>query len=251
MVKEIFSIKNKIFVITGAGKGIGEFLANELSQYSAIVYGIDKNFPKRKTNRNYSTLKCDITNKSELEKSLKLILAKSKKIDVLINNAGITKPNKSKNDYSLIDWKNTLDVNLTGAFLSTQVFSKIMKKQQSGSIINITSINAELGFPENPAYVSSKGGLKMLTKSFAKDLGKYGVRVNSIGPGYFHTDMTKKSFQNKKSRILREKHTLLGRWGDVSDLIGPCIFLASEASGYVTGQDLYVDGGWIVNGLVE
>jgi len=115
----------------------------------------------------------------------------------------------------------------------------------------MTSINTELGFLNNPAYIASKGGLKMLTKSLAKDLGKYGIRVNNLGPGYFITDMTKNSYKNKKSRISRQNHTLLGRWGNVLDLVGPCIFLASDASAYITGQDLYVDGGWTANGLIE
>ena len=83
------------------------------------------------------------------------------------------------------------------------------------------------------------------------DLGKYGIRVNNLGPGYFVTDMTKNSYKSKKSRIVRQKHTLLGRWGNISELVGPCIFLSSNASEYVTGQDLYVDGGWITNGLLE
>ena len=126
-----------------------------------------------------------------------------------------------------------------------------MKKRRTGSIINVTSINAELGFPNNPAYVASKGGLKMLTKSLARDFGKYNIRVNNLGPGYIITDMTKSSYQNKKSRMTRQKHTLLGRWGVITDLVGPCIFLASDAAGYVTGQDIYVDGGWLANGLSE
>ena len=91
----------------------------------------------------------------------------------------------------------------------------------------------------------------MLTKSLAKDYGKYGIRVNNLGPGYIKTDMTQKSFKNKKTRISREKQTLLGKWGEISDLLGPCIFLASDASRYVTGQDIYVDGGWLANGLVD
>jgi NAD(P)-dependent dehydrogenase (short-subunit alcohol dehydrogenase family) len=201
--------------------------------------------------KNYFEKKCDITNKIQLENLFKNISKNEKKIDVLINNAGITMPNNSSNEYSLENWKKTLDVNLTGSFLCSQIIGKIMKKQRSGSIINMTSINAELGFPNNPAYVASKGGLKMLTKSLAKDLGKYGIRVNNLGPGYFVTDMTKKSYENKKSRIIRQKHTLLDRWGTVSDLVGPFIFLASDASAYVTGQDLYVDGGWLSNGLIE
>ena len=91
----------------------------------------------------------------------------------------------------------------------------------------------------------------MLTKSLARDFGKYGIRVNNLGPGYIVTEMTKKSYQNKKSRMIKQRHTLLGRWGDLTDLIGPCVFLASDASGYVTGQDIYVDGGWLANGLLE
>ena len=250
-MKDIFSVKNKIIVITGAGKGIGFLLANELSKRSAVIYAIDKTFPKKNKTNNYFQKICDITNKTRLENVCKNIFNNNKRIDVLINNAGITLPNNSSRDYSLDNWKKTLDVNLTGSFLCAQVFGKIMKKQRSGSIINITSINAELGFPNNPAYVASKGGLKMLTKSLAKDLGKYGIRVNNLGPGYFVTDMTKNSYKSKKSRIVRQKHTLLGRWGNISELVGPCIFLSSNASEYVTGQDLYVDGGWITNGLLE
>ena len=250
-MKDIFSVKNKVIIITGAGKGIGSILADELLKRSAIVYAIDKFFPKSDQKKNYFEKKCDITNKIQLENLFKNISKNEKKIDVLINNAGITMPNNSSNEYSLENWKKTLDVNLTGSFLCSQIIGKIMKKQRSGSIINMTSINAELGFPNNPAYVASKGGLKMLTKSLAKDLGKYGIRVNNLGPGYFVTDMTKKSYENKKSRIIRQKHTLLDRWGTVSDLVGPCIFLSSNASDYVTGQDLYVDGGWTTNGLIE
>ena len=250
-MKDFFCIKNKVFVITGAGNGIGYFLANELLKRSSIVFAIDKTFSRIIKKKNYFAIKCDITNQTQLETACKKITTKKKKIDVLINNAGITLPNMSTNNYSLVNWKKTLDVNLTGAFLCSQIFGKIMKRQRSGSIINITSINAELGFPNNPAYIASKGGLKMLTKSLAKDLGKYGIRVNNLGPGYFVTNMTKISYENKKSRIARQRHTLLNRWGNVTDLVGPCIFLSSNASEYVTGQDLYVDGGWTVNGLIE
>jgi len=124
-----------------------------------------------------------------------------------------------------------------------------MKKNKSGSIINITSLNAELAFPNNPAYVASKGGLKMLSKALARDWGIYGIRVNNLGPGYIKTDMTEASFNNKTTRKEREERTMLGRWGEVDDLIGPCVFLASDASEYITGQDIYIDGGWLGKGL--
>ena len=91
----------------------------------------------------------------------------------------------------------------------------------------------------------------MLTKALAKDWGKFGIRVNNLGPGYIKTDMTIKRYQNKITRKQREERTLLGRWGEIDDLVGPCIFLASDASKYITGADLYVDGGWLANGLSE
>jgi len=108
-----------------------------------------------------------------------------------------------------------------------------------------------MAFPNNPAYVASKGGLKMLGKTLAKDWGKYGIRVNSIGPGYMKTDMTKESYNNLQKRKARTPRTSLGRWGEKQDIIGPCIFLASDASRYVTAQDLYVDRGWLSNSLSE
>ena len=163
---------------------------------------------------------------------------------------GITFPSNEK-FYSIKKWKQTIDVNLTVAFTCSQSVRKNMKKRKKGSIVNITSLNAELAFPSNPAYVASKGGLKQLGKALARDWGKYGIRVNNLGPGYIVTEMTKKSYCNKKSRKLRENQTMLGRWGTVDDLIGPCLFLASNASEYVTGQDIYVDGGWISNGLPD
>jgi len=250
-MKDLFSIQNKVIILTGAGQGIGNLLANEMWKRNAIIYSIDKIFSKIITKENYFEIKCDVTNIKQFNRICDRIFKKHGKIDILINNAGMSFTKKDGEDYPIDKWEKTIKTNLTGAFMCSQAVIKFMKKQKSSSIINITSINAELGFPNNPAYIASKGGLKMLTKSFAKDYGKYGIRVNNLGPGYIKTDLTKKSFENKKTRIAREKQTLLGKWGEASDLIGPCIFLASDASKYVTGQDVYVDGGWLANGLVE
>ena len=127
--------------------------------------------------------------------------------------------------------------------------SKIMMEKKSGVIINITSINAEFAFPNNPAYQATKAGLKQLTKSLALDLAKFGIRVNSIGPGYFRTSMTKKSWDNLKRRKEIQECTMLKRWGVPKDLEGIIIFLSSDASSYITGQDIYVDGGWTAKGM--
>ena len=137
----------------------------------------------------------------------------------------------------------------THPFLLSKEIGKLMKKEKSGVIINITSINSELGFPDNPAYSAFKGALKQLTKSLALDLGKFGIRVNNVGPGYFRTQMTKKSWENSKLRKERTDRTILKRWGVPKDLAGIIIFLSSDSSSYVTGQDFYIDGGWLAKGL--
>ena len=184
MDDDLFSLKGKVVIITGGGQGIGEFLALGLSKRGAVVYCIDKKLKNRqKKYRGLNNMLCDITKLDEIKNTCAEIIKKNKKIDVLINNAGITIADKLDN-YSLDSWTKTLDVNLTGAFIFTQQVLKRMKKNRSGSIINITSINAEFGFPDNPAYIASKGGLKMLGKSLARDCGKYGIRVNNLGPGY-------------------------------------------------------------------
>ena len=250
-MENLFSIEDKVIIITGAGRGIGYQLAVGLANHSAIIYSLDKKFTKKipkNLSANIIEIKCDITDYKKIKQVFKKIFVKEKRIDVLINNAGVSFASQKKNQfYSEKDWIETINVNLTGSFYCSQEVIKYMLKQRNGSIINITSINAELGFPRNPAYNASKGGLKMLGKAFAKDWSKFGIRVNNIGPGYIKTEMTSKRFANKKTRLERQNQTLLGRWGYPDDLIGPCIFLASDASGYMTGQDLYIDGGWIIN----
>ena len=248
--ENIFSLKDKIIIITGAGRGIGLHLAEKISHCGAKVFAIDKNFIKKPI-KNMSQIECDITDQNEFKKICNQIFKQKKRIDVLINNAGISLANKETGkDYPKENWDETLRINLTAHFTCSQEVIRHMKKRKSGSIINITSINAELGFPRNPSYVASKGGLKMIGKALAKDWGKFGIRINNLGPGYIKTDMTSKTFSNKKLREERAMHTMLGRWGEKDDLVGPCIFLASDASRYVTGQDLYVDGGWIANSII-
>ena len=207
----LFSIKDKIVLISGAGRGIGRHLAHSMAKHSAFVYCIDKKFPKevpKDVKKNMFNVKCDITNNHSFMKVCQNIFKTSKKIDVLINNAGVTFPsNKKEVFYPTKNWNDTLKLNLTASFHCSQAVIKYMIKNKSGSIINITSINAELGFPNNPAYIASKGGLKMLGKAFAKDWSKYGIRVNNVGPGYFRTDMTSKRFKKLPNGVYSPKGT--------------------------------------------
>lgn len=124
-----------------------------------------------------------------------------------------------------------------------------MKKTKYSSIINITSIGSVQGFSNNSGYVSSKGGLRMLTKALAIDYSKKNVRVNNIVPGYIHTDMTNKSFLDKKKNNQRLARTILERWGSAEDIASAAIFLSSKASKFITGTDLIVDGGWLAKGI--
>ena len=251
----MFSIKNKIIIVTGGGgTGMANHLAKSMAIEGAFVYAVDIKSQKhiqKKLEKHLNYIKCDITKKDEFEQVCIKIFQKHKKIDVLVNGAGVTFPETTDKFYPDDKWDKTLAINLKGALDCSQTVIKYMLKKKNGSIINFTSINAEMGFPKNPAYVASKGGLKMLSKSLAKDWGLFGIRVNSIGPGYMKTEMTKRSWSNMKLRKARTSRTLLGRWGEKDDIVGPCIFLASNASRYVTGHDLYVDGGWLANGLSE
>ena len=169
-------------------------------------------------------------------------------MDILVNNAGISLPHPVLDDSEKL-WEKTYNVNVKAPFFLSQECAKIMKIKKSGIIINVTSINAEFAFPDNPAYQVSKAGLKQLTKSMALDLAKFGIRVNNVGPGYFRTEMTKKSWTNIKKRKTISDNTILGRWGEPKDLEGTIIFLSSDASSYITGQDIYIDGGWSVKGI--
>ena len=169
-------------------------------------------------------------------------------IDVLVNAAGITLPTASENAAMLANFEQTLKVNLSSPFACCLAARPHMRP--GSSIINITSIGSILGFPGNPGYVAAKGGLRMMTKALAVDYGASGIRVNALAPGYIHTDMTAKSFANSEQNERRLRHTCLDRWGTVDDLVGAAIFLASNASAYITGQDLFVDGGWTAKGLV-
>jgi len=250
----LFSLSNKVAVITGAAQGNGKAIAKGFLEAGAIVYFVD--ILKRKllktikeiNHKNAKYIIADITNRNASKKIVSQTYNENSRIDILVNNAGVTISEPSES-YSQENWDKTYKVNLKAAFQLSQLVAKHMIKQKSGVIINITSIGAEQGFPNNPAYVASKGGLKQLTKALARDWAKYNIRVNNLTPGYIKTNMNKKSWKDPVSRKERTQKTMLGRWGKPKDLVGPAIFLASNASSYVTGHDLYVDGGWLSKGL--
>ena len=233
-------MEKKYVFVTGASKGIGREICENLSKFKNFqVYGVGRS--KIKIN-NFNYFALDISKQN----NLKLLSKKIPKLDVLINNAGIA---RTKYKSKIKNFSKIIDFNLKIPYIVSDSFLDKIKKSEIKSIINICSINAYQAFPENPGYVASKGGLRMLTKSMALDYRKYQIRVNSVSPGYILTDMTINSYKNKKKYKERSNRTILQRWGKTTDIVGVIKFLISQDSSYITGEDIVVDGGWIAKGL--
>ncbi len=238
----MINIKNKIIVISGTSSGIGFFLAKELLKFKCKVIGLSRKKTNIK-NKNFFNFCGNILNEDDQKKFLKYLKIKNIKVDVLINNAGI-----SKNGYNLKVIKENIDTNFISTFSLTEKLIHLMKKN-GGSIINVSSIASLYGFPNNPGYNASKAALNSLTKSLANDYAKYNIRCNSLLLGYFKSKMTMASYNNPQARKIREKHTVLNRWGKYKEILGPVLFLSSKHSNYITGQNLIVDGGWTIKGF--
>ena len=246
MNKKLFNIKNFVTIVTGSGQSIGLKIAAGFYEYGAKVIRIDLNLKKHKLYK-FDDYIIDLTKQKLVDRCVNEIKHKYGRIDVLINNAGIT--TNSTNFYDEKILKKNLSVNLIAAYNLSNKVCKIMSKRKKGSIINITSLAAERGFIGNPSYQVSKAGLKQLTKALACDWGQKNIRINNVCPGYIKTPMTMRSFKNSKLKKNRDTRLILKRWGEPKDLVGPCIFLASDSSSYITGSDIFVDGGWLAKGL--
>ena len=249
-MNKFFDLDKKIVVLTGSSGGIGKSICKGLLEANATIYGFD-NKPSKIENKMYTHFECDLTDFNRFNFFCDKIFAKESRIDVLINNAGVTIPSKNNGAYQINDWQKTIEINLTTPFFCSQIIKDYMKNNNSGSIINITSISAELGFPNNPAYGASKGGLKSLSKSLAAEWAEFGIRVNCIGPGYIGEGMTQKSFSDEDIREHRESMMMIKKWNTSNEVANTCVFLSSNAATYITGQDIYVDGGWTVKGFPD
>ena len=246
IISDLFSVTNKVILVSGASRGIGYYIASQLSAIGATVYGIGRSALAKQPDFEY--VQCDLANYQQLHECIDQITAKEGRIDILINAAGISLRSE-KNVYSRSNFIDTLTVNLIAINDCCRLVSDIMKENGGGVILNVTSIGSKLSFPENPGYLASKAGLAALSKSLAHDLAPHRIRVNNLAPGYFHTDMTDKSFNDPVLSKKRTDRMMIQRWGEVHDLLGSVIYLISDASSYVTGIDLFVDGGWTSKGL--
>ena len=243
----MFDVSNKKILITGGSSGIGKALAQGFFKADALVTCLD--IKKFEGPKKINYIKCDLSKIKSIDLALKEYIKNNSCPDVLINCAGTTHPGKS-NEYKLTDWNNTLEINLTAIFhICKKVGDLMISSKIKGSIINYTSIGAEQGFPDNPAYAATKVAVKQLTKALAVEWGEHHIRVNNIAPGYTATPMNVKSWNDKRLRKKRSDQTILKRWAKPEEMVGPSIFLASDASSYVTGIDLVVDGGWLAKGI--
>ena len=245
-ITRLFDLTGKVAFVTGASRGIGAAIAEGLADAGAQVVAIGRAAePEKSFAEGVDYWSCDV--RTDSQSSIARAVAAKGRLDCLVNCAGVSLPKDSTVGESA-RFRQTLDTNLVAAFDACMAAASFMSS--GGSIINVTSIGSVVGFPGNPGYVSSKGALRMMTKALAVDLGPAGIRVNSLAPGYIHTAMTAGSHDAPVENQRRRAHTCLGRWGEPEDLIGAAIFLASDASGYVTGSDIFVDGGWTAKGLV-
>lgn len=249
---EIFDLSNKIALVTGSSRGIGLTIAEGLGGAGAtiVLNGINE---ERLGQAGKSLSKkgieaygfaFDVTNSTQVQQQVKAIEREVGPIGILVNNAG-TQIRAPLEEFDEGDWERILSTNLTGAFLVSKAVVHGMMARRSGKIINICSMQSELGRPTIAPYAASKGGLKMLTRGMATEWGKHNIQVNGLGPGYFVTSMTMPLVEDEEFNTWLCSRVPANRWGDQSELIGSAIFLASEASSYVNGHILYVDGGML------
>lgn len=246
-----FSVSGKTVLITGASKGIGRSLAIAFAEAGAHVVAAARDTKKLEALKSQiegeggvcSIVSLDVGDSRSRQVAFTHIEAVVGQLDVLINNAGVEHVTPSL-EVSEEIWDAIIDVNLKGAFFCAQAAAKLMAAK-GGSIINICSLTSVVGVPGALPYGSSKAGLVGMTMGLATEWAPLGIRVNGIGPGYFETDLTRPFYEGTVWKEEMVKKVPLGRLGDLNDLAGAALFLSSSAASYITGQVLYVDGGFL------
>lgn len=249
-MNSLFTLEGRTALITGSSHGLGFSLARGLAQAGATCVLNGRN--EQTLEKAVATLKSEqlkvtgysfsITDKETMSDRISKIEKEVGPVDILINNAGIQRrgPLESVEEET---WREVLETNLTGIYLITQRVVNGMIERKKGKIINICSLMSEVSRPTVGPYTAAKGGVKMLTKSMALEWAKHNIQVNGIGPGYFATEMNKPLVEDEQFNNWIISRTPAGRWGEPEDLVGTAVFLCSDASNFVTGQIIYVDGG--------
>ena len=249
-LERLFGLQGRIALVTGSSAGIGRALALGLAQAGAsiVVNGrsaapVDRAVAEIKADGGVAHgAVFDVTDAAQVRAGVARIEAEIGPIDILVNNAGIQR-RMPLEDFPEETWRELMAANLDSVYFVGQAVARAMIPRRRGRIINICSVQSELARPNIAPYTASKGAVKMLTKGMATDWGKHGIRVNGLGPGYFRTPLNKALVEDEKFSAWLTARTPLGRWGEVEELVGAAIFLASDASSFVTGHTLVVDGG--------
>lgn len=250
------SLKNQVAIVTGAARGIGKEIALTFAKAGADVAVVDIDLPAieeavkeiKKFNKRVIGLKANVADKAEVDEMVNKVVKKFGTVDILVNNAGKDLP-VSLMDLREDGWDKTFDINVKSCYLCTQAAGKIMVKNRKGNIINIASGAGVMADKSHGAYCSSKAAVIQLSRAFAAELAYSNIRVNCVMPGVIRSRMTQAVHQNEKF-LKRYEHSIipLGRIGEPEDIAIPVLFLASEASKYMTGSAVTVDGGVLITG---
>jgi NAD(P)-dependent dehydrogenase (short-subunit alcohol dehydrogenase family) len=253
MASDLFDLRGRTALVTGASKGLGRAMAVGLARAGADVALCARSLPDLEASRaavealgvRAGAFRMDVLRRASVSEAVAAVSKAFGKIDILVNNAGVN-VRKTTLELSEEEWDLVLDTNLKGYFLVAQAVAPHMIRQGRGKIINMASIFGTVGMNNQLAYASSKGGIVMMTKVMAIEWARQGINVNAIGPTYFETPLVA-TLRNdpERFRFINER-TPMGRWGQPEELEGTLVYLASSASDFVTGQTLYVDGGWTI-----
>lgn len=251
-VQDLFNLKGKVAVVTGSSSGLGITFAQALAEVGANIVLAARRVDKlnevadsiTKFGVKVRPIQCDVSQQSQVQSLMDETVKTFGRLDILVNNAGVAAMSPAT-DISVEDWNRVVSINLTGTFLCARTAAKQMMKRGGGKIVDIASIYGAVGdvFPASP-YYATKGAVINLTRDLAVEWAPFKINVNAIAPGFFPSEMTEGIFADPHYLEYINKQTPLGRTGTPDDLKGAIVFLASQASDYVTGQTIFVDGGW-------
>jgi NAD(P)-dependent dehydrogenase (short-subunit alcohol dehydrogenase family) len=248
---DIFDLSGKVAIVTGGNQGIGLAISRGLAEAGAAVIIANRRAEEgkqaaeslKKDGLNVISIPTDVSDESSIAALVSKVIDSYGKIDVLVNNAGVI-IRKAAEEMSREDWDHIMNTNLRGAFFCCQLVGREMIKQKKGKIINISSDASQRAMPERSVYATSKAGVSHLTRCLAVEWAKHNINVNAIGPGPTHTPLNKKYYEENPDKLQQTVQSIpMGRMGDTSDYIGAAVFLASEASNFMTGQTLLIEGG--------